>query len=285
MEGSINGSHYKDCIMGVEFFCPRWGCEDVAWDDFLRSVKEAGYDGIEYGIGNSVSAKELDEVWNLSEKYKLKIIAQSWENTESDFSKHLESYQGWLEMIKHYPLVKIDSQTGRDFFSFGQNSALIEEASRFTSDTGIQVAHETHRNKLLFAAHVAKDYLQRIPEMRITLDASHWVCVAESFLEDQPKAVDIAIEKAIHLHARVGYPEGPQIPDPRVKAWEHALSKHLEWWDRVAALRTQQNEVLTITPEFGPYPYMVHEPVSGRAIADQWSINVFIMDLLRERYL
>ncbi|MBV4358226.1 sugar phosphate isomerase/epimerase family protein [Pinibacter aurantiacus] len=270
--------------MQVQFFCPRWGSENIQWDVFCKKVKEAGYDGIEYGIGNTASAKELDEVWNVAEKYKLKIIAQSWENTEADFSKHLECYHGWLEMIKPYPIVKIDSQTGRDFFSFEHNSALIAEATRFTNDTGIQVAHETHRNKLMFAAHISKDYLERIPEMRITLDASHWVCVAESFLEDQPAAIQLAIEKTIHLHARVGYPEGPQIPDPRVKEWEPALEKHLEWWDKVAALKTQQNEVLTITPEFGPYPYMVHDPASGQPIADQWSVNVFMMNLLKQRY-
>jgi hypothetical protein len=66
--------------------------------------------------------------------------------------------------------------------------------------------------------------------MKITFDASHWVCVAESYLDDQAAAMELAIERADHVHARVGYPEGPQVPNPRVAEWEQALQKHLYWW-------------------------------------------------------
>jgi hypothetical protein len=43
-------------------------------------------------------------------------------------------------------------------------------------------------------------------------------------------AIELAIERAEHVHARVGYPEGPQVPNPRVAEWEQALQKHLYWW-------------------------------------------------------
>jgi hypothetical protein len=44
-------------------------------------------------------------------------------------------------------------------------------------------------------------------------------------LEDQKEAVQKAIS-AMALHVRVGYPEGPQVPDPRVSQWESALIAH-----------------------------------------------------------
>lgn len=270
--------------MDVQFFCPRWGSEHVSWDSFFKKVADAGYDGVEYGIGNAAAAEELDEVWDLAQKYKLKIIAQCYDTGEADFQKHLELYSKWFEMIKPYPVLKINSQTGRDFFCFADNCALINEASRFTENTGIRVAHETHRNKLLFAAHIAKTYLEDIPDITITLDASHWVCVAESFLEDQPEAIALAIEKTGHIHARVGYPEGPQVPDPRVKEWEDALNRHIAWWDKIAQRKKQENEWLTITPEFGPFPYMVPVPGSGKPICNQWDVNIYMMELLKKRY-
>jgi len=173
-----------------------------------------------------------------------------------------------------YPIVKINSQTGRDFFSFDHNKKLIDEASRFTKETCIQVVHETHRNKLLFAAHVAKEYLERIPNIKITLDASHWVCVAESFLEDQPQAIELALEKTEHIHVRVGYPEGHQVPDPRVNEWKYALNAHLNWWDEIAERKRKGNTSLTITPESSPYPYMVLVPETGRNICNQWDVNI-----------
>jgi sugar phosphate isomerase/epimerase len=270
--------------MSIQFFCPRWGSENISWNIFFQRIIAAGYDGVEWGIGNAVNEKELDDVWNLADKHNVKIIAQCWDTGEADFSKHFDLYCAWFDKVKSYPMVKIDSQTGRDFFSIEHNSALINEASRFSQVSGIQVTHETHRNKLLFAAHISKGYLERIPGMKITLDASHWVCVAESFLEDQQGAMQLAIERTEHLHARVGYPEGPQVPDPRIPQWQHALNMHVSWWDKAAALKKADNALLTITPEFGPYPYMVPLPLTGDPICNQWDVNVYMMELLKKRY-
>lgn len=270
--------------MEMQFYCPRWGSEQINWEDFFLRVIGAGYNGIEWGISRDASEGEMEKVWNLVEKHKLKIIIGHYDTYESDFSEHFDLYCAWLEKIKPYPCEKVNSQTGKDFFRFEQIRSLIQETDRFTKQTGIAVVHETHRNKFTFAAHITKEYLEKIPDLKITLDASHWVCVAESFLEDQAQAIDLAILRAEHIHARVGYPEGPQVPDPRVTQWQHALNMHLLWWDRIAERKKKDNSVLTITPEFGPHPYMVSLPASGEPITNQWDVNVFMMDLLKERY-
>lgn len=270
--------------MNIEFYCPRWGSDNVPWSLFCEKVKAAGYDGIEYAIASNTTTAEIDHVWETAGKNNLKIIAQHYDTYKSDFSKHLDLYCKWLERIRSYPCVKINSQTGKDFFCFEQNRTLIYEAIRFTLDTKIKVVHETHRNKFLFAAHITKDYLEKLPDLRITLDASHWVCVAESFLDDQQTAMRLAIERTEHIHARVGYPEGPQVPDPRIPKWQEALEKHLNWWERVVERKKNENSDLTITTEFGPHPYMVNDPRTGKPISDQWEINVWMMNLLKERY-
>jgi hypothetical protein len=96
----------------------------------------------------------------------------------------------------------------------------------------------------------------------------------------------LAIRRTEHIHARVGYPEGPQVPDPRAPEWQEAVAVHVAWWDQVLARKKEEDPgaVLTITPEFGPFPYMVHLPYSGKAIADQWAVNAYMKDLLKERY-
>jgi sugar phosphate isomerase/epimerase len=269
----------------VIFFCPRWGSEQLSWDVFCRKVKDEGYDGVEYGIPNDVTVKELDEAWNNFEKYGLKAIPQHYGTYDADFAKHFDNYAGWLDMIKPYRALKIDSQTGKDYFTFEQNKKLAERANEHTQSCEVQVLHETHRNKFTFAAHITFDYLVRMPDLRITLDASHWVNVAESFLEDQPEAMDLAIKRTEHIHARIGYPEGPQVPDPAAPEWADALQHHLNWWDKVIECkRAEQSTLMTITPEFGPYPYMVHLPYSQKPISNQWANNVYMMNLLKERY-
>lgn len=272
--------------MNVKFFCPRWGCEHIEWDTFVQQVKQAGYDGIEYGIPNETSHNELSEVGERLDKYQLEVIPQHYGTYDADFSKHYERYGLWLDLVKPFKALKIDSQTGKDFFTFDQNKQLIDLAVEHTLATGVPVYHETHRNKFAFAAHIAKDYLLKIPYLKITLDISHWINVAESFLEDQQEATALAISRTEHIHARVGYPEGPQVPDPRVPEWQEAVDKHLAWWDKIIDRKQAEDtaSVVTITPEFGPYPYMVPLPFTQQPITNQWEVNKYMMDLLRDRY-
>lgn len=254
--------------MELHFYCPRWGSEAQPWNEFMRSVKSAGYTGIEYAITSNTNNQVLDEVWNLAIQNDLKMIPQHFDTISSDFSEHYDLYAIWLERIKQYPHVKINSQTGRDTFTPEQNMALIHLA-------GPEIIHETHRGKFSFAAHITKNYLENNPDLKITFDISHWVNVAESYLEDQQEAISLAIDRAEHIHARVGYPEGPQIPDPRDPEWQEAVMLHLGWWQRIID-QNLQKESFTITTEFGPFPYLVHD-------LSQWDINVYMMQLIAQK--
>lgn len=272
--------------MQLYFFCPRWGSESLPWDVFAQKVKAAGYDGVEYAISREVSQNELLAVADVLAKHDLRFIAQHYDTYEADFAQHHALYAAWFDLIKPLKPFRIDSQTGKDFFSFEQNKSLIDVARAYTAETGIAVFHETHRNKFSFAAHITHDYLKAIPDLNITLDASHWVNVAESYLADQPDAVQLALERTEHIHARVGHPEGPQIPDPRVPEWQPAVDVHLGWWDRVVARKRQEgpDALLTITPEFGPPPYLVTLPFTQQPITNQWAVNAFMLNLLKTRY-
>lgn len=273
--------------MNIKFFCPRWGSAGMSWDDFLLKAKNAGYDGIEYGIANNTPLSELEMVFEKVTQLNMLAIAQHHQTNDTDISEHAENYAGWFEKIQPFNWIKVNSQTGKDFFSFEQNKLLIDIASDYSSRSGIPVYHETHRGKFSFAAHVTKQYLQQIPDLKLTLDISHWVNVAESYLENQQEAVDLALARTGHLHARVGYPEGPQVPDPRSVEWAEAVDSHLQWWDKVVHRINQQpvDNLITICPEFGPYPYMVYLPRKNQPIADQWDINVFMMQLIGNRYM
>lgn len=265
----------------MQFFCPRWGSEHLEWESFFRMASDAGYDGVEWAIAADTPSFVLDEVWSLSERYRLPVIAQHFDTIAPDFERHRVLYEAWFSRIAGFPALKINSQTGRDVFSADQNITLIDIASDYTRASGIPTCHELHRGKFSFSAQGTQAYFAALPSLRITFDVSHWVCVAESFLEDQKEALAPAMSRTDHIHARVGYPGGPQVTDPRLPEWKEALDIHLAWWDEIARLK---GDMLTITPEFGPFPYMVRSPLTGRPIADQWNINLFMMNLLRGRY-
>ena len=150
--------------------------------------------------------------------------------------------------------------------------------------TGITICHETHRSRILFAAHVAKQYLDKNPQMRVTLDISHWCNVHESLLHDQEDTVQAVLKRVDHIHTRVGHPEGPQVNDPRAPEWENALKRHLGWWDKVVEAKKKAGKQMTFLTEFGPPDYMPTLPYTRQPLADQWAINVHMMKLLRKRY-
>lgn len=269
--------------MKINYFCPRWGAEDMPWDDFCVKVKAAGYDGIETAI--PFNEVEKNVITQALEKNHLLFIGQYYQSFEKDFEQHATSFEKYLRHIASLQPVLIDSQTGKDYFSPEQNSRLFAIAQEIAEETGITIAHETHRNKALFAAHISKDLLAANPGVRITADFSHWCNVSESLLEDQEDAVELAISRAVHIHARVGYCESAQVPDPRVAAWQPELNAHLSWWDKIVNIEVQSGRnAFTITPEFGPYPYMVQHPETKLPISNQWDINVYMMQLLKERY-
>jgi len=269
--------------MKVLFFCPRWGQEAVEWDVFLKKVKQAGYDGVEASLPYAEKEKAL--ILNGLEKHNLQFIAQHYETTEKDFDNHYQQFEQRLFNLALGKPLFINTQTGKDYYTFEQNKQLIDLARTVSSNTGVKILHETHRGKFSFAAHIARTYLEKIEDLRITLDISHWCNTAESFLHDQEEAVDLAISRTDHIHSRVGYPEGPQITDPRAPEWKEALDFHLKCWDAVVAKKRAENApVLTVTSEFGAPPYLPLLPYTKQPVVSQWDVNVFMMELLKERY-
>lgn len=270
--------------MQLLFFCPLWGSSDLPLETFMEKVKQAGYDGVEVPLPLE-DAPRQEHILKAIENQGLAFIAQHYETVHPDPEQHLAEYSARLENLARAKPLLINTQTGKDWFSFEDNQKLIAAARAISAEAGVKIIHETHRGRFSFNAHATAEYLEAIPDLRLAADFSHWCAVSESLLEDQPEALALAIRRADHIHARVGFPEGPQVSDPRAPEWQPALQAHLGWWDRILASHQQSGTpVLTITPEFGPAPYMPLLPYTQIPVASQWDINVHMMELLRERY-
>jgi sugar phosphate isomerase/epimerase len=268
--------------MQVKFYCPRWGAND-GWDSFCKRVKEAGFDGIETPV-SSFEVPEQTDLLTATRKYNLEIIGQYYQSFEKDFDQHADNFRKHLEALAKLQPVFINSQTGKDFFDREKNSRLFEIADEFSKSSGINVVHETHRGKALFAANISRDFLQRHASLKLTLDISHWCNVHESFLQDQFEDVNLALSRTVHIHSRVGHPEGPQVNDPRAPEWKQAVDFHLAWWDKVVERGRKNGVPLTITTEFGPAGYLPVLPYTQQPVADQWEINVYMLRMLKQRY-
>jgi len=270
-------------MVKIKFFCPYWGSDSLSYPRFFNKVKDAGYDGVEMSLPFNKSEKS--DILSLLNDNDLELVAQHFETKDPDPVIHKDNYRKHLYNLAEAKPLFINSQTGKDYFSFEDNSELIEISFQVEKETGIPVVHETHRGKFSFAVHITRQYLEKVPDIKLGLDISHWCNVAESLLHDQLESVDLALLHTRHIHARVGYAEGPQIIDPRLQEWEEALNFHLACWDKVVEnFKHLKKEYLTITPEFGPYPYMIQLPFTRMPVSSQWEINLYMKKLLKARY-
>lgn len=94
------------------------------------------------------------------------------------------------------------------------------------------------------------------------------VWVAGSLLEDQKQAIKLACNHTAPILARVGYTEGPQVTDPFLPLWRNELVAHLHWWDTIIKRKIKDNLAITITPEFGSFPYIDHLPDTNQPVSD-----------------
>ncbi len=266
--------------MTITWIWALWGMEgDLATN--LARAKDAGFDGIETGVPED--KKEREQLGSLLAKTGLALVAQQWTRGATP-SEHARSFEEQYRRGVQLSPVLVNSHTGRDIYSLKDNLVVFARAAALEKELGVPVAHELHRGRVTFSAPSTMALLDAAPEVKLTADFSHWCCVHESLLEDQADSVRTAVAHARHVHARVGHAEAPQVPDPRVAEWEPAREAHLAWWQAIVDARKAAGAAaLTICPEFGPAPYMVTLPGSGRPIADLWQVNCFMKDFLRER--
>jgi sugar phosphate isomerase/epimerase len=267
----------------LKLLATNWGFNGTL-DEFCARAKKEGYDGIE--IWWPGQTKDQDEMFTALKKHGLEVGFLTAGN-ESIYKNHLDTFKKMIDAAATNKMQRplyINCHSGRDYFTYEQGKTFIDHTTALSGSTGIKICHETHRSRLLYAAPVARHYMETIPELRVTFDVSHWCNVHESLLTDQQETVEMTLQRVDHIHARVGHPEGPQVNDPRAPEWEGAVKAHLAWWDKVVEIKKQKGEVLTVLTEFGPADYMPTLPYTRQPLADQWAINVYMMQLLRKRY-
>jgi sugar phosphate isomerase/epimerase len=254
-------------------------------DQFCAAIKKEGYDGTEMWWPGT--KERQTELLTALKKYSLEVGFLCGSG-ERKYEAHLDAFKKQINAATgefgQKPLY-INCHSGKDYFTYEQNKAFIDHTTEVSTKTGIPIYHETHRGRMLFAAHIARNFIEKNPALRLTLDISHWCNVHESLLQDQEETVKLALARVGHIHSRIGHEEGPQVNDPRAPEWEAAVKAHLNWWDTVVAYKVKAGETLTVLTEFGPPNYLPTLPYTSQPVANQWAINVHMMNLLRKRYL
>jgi hypothetical protein len=256
----------------------KWEMRDDPLEIFLQRVTAGGFEATEIYLG-SLHESAVD-IARLHTAYGLQLIGQILTQGQT-YQDHIKSFESQFEFATQCQVKFINSHAGRDIFSFEENVQVFQRATQLGQSSGIPILIETHRGRPTYSAIETRKYLEAIPELRLTADFSHWMVVHESDLADQRENIALAITRADYIHARVGYAEGPQIPDPRAPEWQPAVTRHLQLWQQIInQYKRNGTESLYITPEFGPPAYMHTVPFTNQPVGDAWQQNVYMKELL-----
>lgn len=166
-------------------------------------------------------------------------------------------------------------------------AALVREGRRLANEAGLCYFVETHRNNFTETIPQTLALIERVPELRITADLSHFVVVGEFYGWEAERAHERMLpilERVSHLHGRVSNGEQVQVdcgtgetPWARffVKLWTIAMQN----WLAGAA----PGEILPFSSELGPPRYAITTP-EGLEISDRWTQGIVMKQLAEQAW-
>jgi hypothetical protein len=200
--------------------------------------------------------------------------------------EHLADFRRKAELALEATPRSLTVLGGCDRWTLDESARFFSEAIAFAEKCGVAVSFETHRSRATFNPWITARLLTEIPTLRLTCDFSHWCCVCERLVMDhEPGILSLCAERAHHVHARVGYDQGPQVPHPAAPEYHHALEAHERWWNAIWLAREATGAAsVTMTPEFGPDGYLQSEPFTRKPVANLNEINGWMAVRLRQRF-
>ncbi len=245
-----------------------WGITEP-WEQSFPRIHAAGYRAIEAPLPSPADQVRFR---SLLDEYGFAYIAMIF-TSGATVADHLNSFRSQVAVARSLQPILINSHSGRDAWTESQSQDFFEQALDFEATLDLPVAHETHRGRILFNPWITQRLLQRFERLQLCCDLSHWVCVCERLLDTELDIIQECAHRCLHLHTRVGYEQGPQVPDPRAPEYQRHLEAHEKWWHIIWAAQAARGWTLsTMTPEFGPPDYLHTLPYSAMPVADLWEI-------------
>ena len=174
---------------------------------------------------------------------------------------------------------------GCDAWTVAESVDFFGKAMAEMAALGATASFETHRSRSFFNPWATRDILRQLPALKLTCDFSHWCVVCERLIDTEPEIIALCAERAHHIHARVGYDQGAQVPHPAAPEYRVALEAHENWWSQIWRSQLARGmAVSTMTPEFGPDGYLHCLPFTGEPVADLGQINRWMADRQRGRF-
>ncbi len=275
--------------MELRVFQTLWGHQG-SLSTAISTAESYGFDGVEGQAPASSNARaEFGRELKGEELQFIAEITTAGSYVPEDgasLETHLSTFMRQADAAMELDPLFLTVIGGSDAWPISKSVEFFGSVISIASRLGVTVSFETHRSRSLFNPWATRDIILQLPKIKLTCDFSHWCVVAERLvLDSEPEILALCAKHAHHVHARVGYDQGPQVPHPAAPEYRAAMDAHDRWWAVIwDAHASQQREFTTMTPEFGPDGYLHTLPYTKAPVADLDNINRWMAYRQRENY-
>ena len=244
-------------------------------EDNIARIKEAGYDGVSFGIGDREVALR---VASLCKAHDLRMEWQC-------FPKTVDDLPPLLEFAAKLGVHHLDLQPNVRPRDFKEVVRLIDTWRRQFAQVDFPVYIETHRDRITTDLYATLDIVDAFPDLKLLGDLSHFLVGREFPLpvtEEYHAHMRRIIDNCWSFHGRVASREQVQveISFPAHRPW---LDLFLGWWRygfESWRRRAGADDSLVFVCELGPKPYAIIGP-DGNDLSDRWQDALLMREHVR----
>ncbi|MBD3922340.1 sugar phosphate isomerase/epimerase [Paenibacillus sp. PR3] len=264
-----------------------WGMSNLLFDgrelnmeEKFQLIAESGFQGID---AFTPEPGEAAEQWrSLSEQYGLALSVNV-------YPKSIEEMKSALERAAAYGGIRaVNVQVMTPFLTGERAIELLSGIAGLADEYRLPVNVETHRGTITQDLIRTAEYVERIPNLRLTADLSHYVLAGEmlNVPEQAETHFRLLLSRADCIHARLSNGEQIQV-DIGTDGTHPMLVRYGQWWQE-GMWNWQQSHPeggsLLFIPELGPPPYAItfdEATNRKREFSDRWEQSLTLMHYAR----
>ena len=266
--------HVLQSIWGLDSL--RGRSEALGMSQRLTMIREAGFDGIS---AHFYEARDVASWMSQAREYGFVIEGCA-------FPAGVDDLRPALELAARYRIHHVVVQGDVRPYNAAAAEEIVGGWQRLSAEYGVPVLVETHRNTLSTDLWMMCELLDRVPDLPLLADLSHYVCGQEIKLPLEARNV-AALERVLAntdaFQGRVSSSQQMQIEigwdlhQPWVEQFQRWWQRGFEHW----LARAQENDSITFTCELGPAPYAISDE-NGQDRSDRWEDAQLMRKLVLE---
>jgi hypothetical protein len=245
-------------------------------DEKLAMIRDAGFDGAGVRFFDRAYAKEVTSF--------LRAHGMSWQ--AQCYPRTVDDLKPIIEHVQEFGADHVNLQPDVRPYRLEECIPHLEGWRRLAADAGIALHVETHRDRMTTDLFHTLHLLDRLPDLRLTGDLSHYLLGREfawPVSEENHALMRRIIDNCWGFHGRVASREQiqVQISFAHHKEW---VDLFMGWWEygfREWRGRAPQDATLTFLCELGPPEYAMTD-AQGYELSDRWAEAQTMKDMVRD---